>query len=854
MALDTGLLRADALTPLTSFGESLGLTGTVYHVDRVGGRLFAATAEGLFQLQPANERAGGVTEREARFVPVGGSPSQARNVWGVDGRALVAMTGGLYEVEGDEARLVTSESAWVLVRSDSDRDRIYVGTREGLSLLRRRGGRWEEAEHADGVRGGVRSVAESGDGSVWLGTTSEGLVRVWLDDGRVARAETYGERDGLPAGPVSVYWDGEDLLFHAPAGVFRATEKGGHVRFTPDAPINAALEPDGESYFLVDAPRPGRLWILKGGRVSAFNRTTDGAYEDVTPPALRIDGLLHEFLYVEPETGVVWVAGEQGLIRYDPTVVQDYAVPYAALVREVTVGGDSLLFGGAVAVRYPRPELAFAANDPTFTFSAPTYNAPGATEYQYWLQGFDAGWSRWTSEASKGYTNLPENGYRFHVRARNAQGVVSQEAIYAFDVLPPWYRTVWAYALYVVCGAVVPWAYGNLRVRRNRRKLAHEQGVNRRLDVANDRLREANERLHHANDLKDTLLADTSHELRTPLTLMIAPLQDLLTDEAGLSERVRRSIEGPLQSARRLAELVDQILTLSRLEAADVRLDLRPADLGALVRARVAAFGPAAECERIALTVEVPPAPVVVRLDPEAMTRIVDNLLSNAVKYTPGGGHVGVTLERQGASVELRVADTGTGIADEALPHVFERYYRAADRAPNNAPCDGVRPAKAGTGIGLALARELVLLHGGTIGVESEAGPEGSGTVFTVRLPSEVGRNAAADGGAPAGATGDGPTTFLPSVEVLGTPLSACHGRTYPRATALERPWQSKRRSMPPVTSTRRPSSSSRTTTPSEPTSPSGSGGTSACARPPTASRASPPPASTPPTSSSPTS
>ena len=235
-----------------------------------------------------------------------------------------------------------------------------------------------------------------------------------------------------------------------------------------------------------------------------------------------------------------------------------------------------------------------------------------------------------------------------------------------------------------------------------------------------------------------------------------------------------------------------------------------------------------------------------VRLDPEAMTTVVDNLLSNALKYTPEGGRVRCTLTledsdaAQGVHVSLAVEDTGPGIPPAALPHVFERFYRAADGEPG-----GAAPS-AGTGIGLDLAHELVLLHGGTIGVESEVGP-GSGTVFTVRLPFEAGLGADDRPGAPterpSGQSGDGSTA--PLLEAAPSKRST-HSKT---ACRRARPMAD-----PQTSSTCRPSSSSRTTTPSAPTSPSGSGGTSACAWPETASRASPPPASTPPTSSSPTS
>jgi signal transduction histidine kinase len=503
------------------------------------------------------------------------------------------------------------------------------------------------------------------------------------------------------------------------------------VRFVPDEAANAVIEPDGETSSLVNIDQSGRLWVVKEGRVRVYGRTGDSEYEDVTPPALHLTDVPDRFLYVESTTGVAWIAGEQGLIRYDPSVEKTYDAPYAALVRRVVAGEDSVVYGGAGSIQARIPELAYERNNLHFTFSAPTFNAPEETEYQYWLEGFDAGWSKWTRETRKEYTNLPEARYRFRVRARNAQGVVSQEGGYALEVLPPWYRTWWAYLSYVTLGGLVVWAYGHVRLRQHRRMLAYEQQVNRRLDTANARLREANERLHHADKLKDDFLANTSHELRTPLTAILGfagVLQEELEDDLQqFAVMIRRGGE-------RLLETVNAMLDMARLQADMV--DVQLTDLDVVEAATEVARGLEPLAREKGLFVRVMPESLEVpaRMDRFCLERVLVNLIGNAIKFTEEGG-VTVLVDATDDEVHLVVRDTGIGIEQEALPGLFEEFQQAST---------GYGRTHEGNGLGLAITQRIVHMLDGEIEVESRVG---GGTTFRITLPRYDQREHAQPGG-----------------------------------------------------------------------------------------------------------
>ncbi len=231
------------------------------------------------------------------------------------------------------------------------------------------------------------------------------------------------------------------------------------------------------------------------------------------------------------------------------------------------------------------------------------------------------------------------------------------------------------------------------------------------------------EALAELDKAKTAFFSNVSHEFRTPLTLMLGPVDDLLAGlEGELPQRSRTTLELVQRSGLRLQRLVNALLDFSRIEAGRVHAVYEPTDLSALTAELASTFRSAMERAGLQFTVVCPPLSRPVYIDREMWEKVVLNLLSNALKYTLEGS-VTLQLTERAETVELSVTDTGAGIPEKELPHLFERFHRV----------DGVRGrTHEGTGIGLALVRELVKLHGGTAGVVSA---EGKGSTFTVTLP-----------------------------------------------------------------------------------------------------------------------
>jgi signal transduction histidine kinase len=231
------------------------------------------------------------------------------------------------------------------------------------------------------------------------------------------------------------------------------------------------------------------------------------------------------------------------------------------------------------------------------------------------------------------------------------------------------------------------------------------------------------EALAEVDRAKTAFFSNVSHEFRTPLTLMLGPLEDSLADPDNPLPRVQRErLELVHRGSLRLLKLVNTLLDFSRIEAGRVQASYVPTDLARLTTDLASAFRSAIENAGLRLTVDCPPLPEPVWVDPEMWEKVVLNLLSNAFKFT-FVGEIALTLRAKGDRVELSVRDTGTGIPKEELPRIFERFHR-------------VRTARGrsyeGSGIGLALVQELVRLHGGEVWVESTVG---QGSVFTISLP-----------------------------------------------------------------------------------------------------------------------
>ncbi len=436
------------------------------------------------------------------------------------------------------------------------------------------------------------------------------------------------------------------------------------------------------------------------------------------------DGLPGEFIedrgFLGGQGWMYFVTGDKAF-RFHPDSLpsRDYSAPVYLLDffqnhEPVTVGApDSIL---QKMLRFtPSLTLPYKKNDVGFSYTMPVFYKPEKTSYYYRLLPYQPEWQPAGNVREMHYTNLDPGDYTFQVKAKTANGVwCIREASVSLTILPPWYRTWWAYLLYFfTAGGIL------LSIRRfeMRRQATRAEAL----------------RLQELDSLKSRLYTNITHEFRTPLTVIMGNLEIMKL------EIERHSLNSPIsqfliskvaiirRNSKNLLRLINQLLDLSKLDSGTMKMDVVQSDIINYLQYLTESFHSMAHEKKVNLTFYAEVPELVMDFDEVKIQHVIYNLLSNAIKFTGEGGKVVLharETERNGQPfLKLKVQDTGAGIPEDQVKFIFDRFFQA----------DGSHTRKSeGTGIGLALTKELVELMGGSIAVKST---HGSGTTFTLLLP-----------------------------------------------------------------------------------------------------------------------
>jgi signal transduction histidine kinase/CheY-like chemotaxis protein len=485
LGLGDGLSRVETPSPASFYTDADGLPASTADVIRHDGRLYVADALGVSYLDETPGPTG-----FPRFLPIDGVQSQCWSFAEVpDGHGskalLLAASDGLFEIDGRKARPLVSSigrsfNASVLYQSKKDPDRVWVGLFDGLTSVRRDGDRWINEGRLTEVPDQVRSLAETKDGVLWVGTQTNGALRLTFDYAAspVARPPKpeltrFGVAQGLAAGGAGVTEAaGRVYLTSFKMPLLRYDATAG--KLVKDGTFDV-LDSSAAQYLVLRETGAGDVWVagFNGGGVALMARQPDGSYRR---RPVHLDRFYTDGGLVDPEPdSVVWFPAAERFFRYDLSAEHEDRSELTALIRRVTVNQKTELYGGdttGAALTVPRLDPASRAL--RFEFAAPTYYDGSNTQFRSRLDGLDADWSPWTAETQRDYTNLGFGSYRFHLQARDARGRVSPEATYAFVVLPPWYRTWWAYAAYLVLALAAGVATDRLQrqrlIRRERQR------------------------------------------------------------------------------------------------------------------------------------------------------------------------------------------------------------------------------------------------------------------------------------------------------------------------------------------------------------------------------------------------
>ena len=687
-----------------------------------------------------------------------------------NGLQLFDKNTGLFKTILIDVKQVTLEKRiHVLSLKYTKTGKLWIGTSQhGLYILDPSSGTCEhivngnERNHIS--QNDVYSIEEDQMGRMWMGTNGGGIDiydpktrqfynyrQVFNADGshnptinNFIRTITPINNDEMWVGT----WGGGVAVFNINTGSISVYNKA--VNALPNNLILSVLQDDS-----------GNVWVAtNGGGIDQFD-----AKSARFKPYSENEGLINEIIYkiLQDKGGLFWLSTSTGIVSLDlhthkiNTYGKQNGVQDSPFIRGagLVLTDGMLFFGGQDGFNYFNPQqlpeniaiskvvltdlkvdnksISASENSPikqqvsivkeinlayhqnfSISYTALNYTDARRNQYSYMLKGFDKKWNYVGHESTAYFTNLDPGTYTFLVRASNSKGVWNMDSTSVLiTVSPPWWRTIYAYIIYLFCAAGTLFYIRYKGIKNIKSKFAIEEG------------KRETQRMHELDVLKINFLTNLSHEFRTPISLIMAPVEKLMS--ISTEENISREVSVIKRNARRLLNLVNQLLDFRKMEEQELRLNLSRGDLIAFVRDAANSFQDISERKKIRLEFKTETESLLARFDADKVERIVFNLLSNSFKFTGSGGSITVSLsiinQAEINSIQIIVTDSGVGIPKSDQPKIFEKFFQhdTPDVILNQ-----------GSGIGLSIVKEFTELHGGDVSVISELG---KGTSFTVVLP-----------------------------------------------------------------------------------------------------------------------
>lgn len=575
----------------------------------------------------------------------------------------------------------------------------------------------------------IVSLFEDKDQNLWIGTRHSGLNRMNLQNREITRFQyTAGKPGTISSNAITaitqdsrgVIWVGtEDAglnRYDAESGHFENFRKEDKDGLPSDA-IHGILEDD-----------KGKLWLSTNKGLCHFDPKgltftnhdqTDGLSTNQfirnaylkTKNGELLFGSINGFTMFRPE--------HIGVNNFEPPV---YITGFRLFNEEVSIDLKSSPLSRHISetssITLKNTQSVFS-----FDYVALNYVRSAKNQYAYRMEGLEEDWNYVGDKRSVDYTTLPPGDYTFQVKASNNSDIWNATgAAINLTILPPWYKTVWAYGIYGIAFAFLLLLYRSYTLQRVKEK--------HKLKLA----KVEKEKVEEINKMKLKFFTDISHELRTPLTLILGPLEQLF-EMTKSNSKANRYLSIIRTNAEYLLRLINELLEFRKMEANKMKLDLQKADIGVLANIVRQAFLEQARQNLIDFFLVNNLEESKGLFDIDKVQKILYNLLSNAFKFTAGNKRRQVSLclsnIKKGTEkfVRLEVIDNGIGIPPEEAKHIFNPFYQGGHK---------IAHIGASSGIGLALTKRLVELHNGNIQVYSQVD---IGTTFVVDLPMETTRH-----------------------------------------------------------------------------------------------------------------
>lgn len=726
--MNKNALTNPALKMFTNYTTAQGLTHNdvkCIYEDRYGNIWAGTTSNGLSRFNPEKGRVftnfttrDGLVHNKINYI----LQDKKGYYWFATGG------GGVSRYDGQSFKTLNTGSGLihniVFCMLEDSKGNIWFGTQGGVS--RYDGIKFTSFTTKEGLPDDkVYILFEDKDGIIWMGTDGKGISRY---DGN--SFVNYSEKDGLSSNTVGqIVQDREGRIFFSTnlgLSVLTGWKNGKPVFeiYNKKTGYNIKDAIAGQKGMYLDAD--GIIWITNGDDKSALLRFDyNKIKKNAKPPGIMINEVKIN------EENVNWFNLARRMKKGDSLVyiqreLAAYGGKYAGDIKAEQQKKFNNISFSSVSPFTNLPEnltLPYSNNHITFEFEAVETSRPQLVNFQYMLEGYDSEWSPVTNSNTAVFGNMREGSYTFKVKARGANGVWSEPLMFQFNVLPPWYRTYWAYFLYFILIILLGYAMLRLYSRRLQRINANLERI---IKERTGEIETQSKKLAEANAAKDKFFRIIAHDLRSPISGLLK-LTDLMANESehfSIKEYsdISRSLN---QSAGNLYKLLNNLLEWATVQQKGIEFTPEHFDLMKEAAACVYTVSEIASQKEIRIDNRIV-SPILMNADEKMINTVLRNLLSNAVKFTPRQGEVTLSATKEGGMTIITVSDNGIGIPDDEIEKLFKIEERVGRPGTEKEPS---------TGLGLVLCKEFVEMHKGTITVESK---EGMGSRFIVSIPDTV--------------------------------------------------------------------------------------------------------------------
>jgi len=553
---------------------------------------------------------------------------------------------------------------------------------------------------------------------LWIGSETKGLSVYDLKSGELKNFRN-NVQDLKSIGSNFVYQIYQDHMRR----IWVATSGGGLNRYHPgndNFTAYTSSEYDLPSDFIygIAESRYGFLWIATSKGISRFDVEEESFRAYDYQNGFPLSEINERGLYITSD-GEVYVGGIHGMVSFYEKELQNKTTVHPLYFTALRVNNkevhpndetdiltQTLPYTDQIRLNHKHSVISF-------DFTSFNYLKTNKTRYAYKLEGFDSNWVDAGYRRSVNYTNLKPGTYTFTVKEKLREGEDGAETSMQIIIDPPYYNTWWAYLIYIAIVSGILFYINRVLISK---ALLEENLKKEQSDK---------EQIREMNRSKLQFFTNISHEFRTPLTLILGQLESLLDESTSIAPKVYNKMLVAYKNSFRLKKLIDELLEFRKQELGHMKLKVNEHDFVDFSNLIFDSFKEHAERRQINYKLVCHQNKIPLWFDARQMEKVFFNLLSNAFKFTPDGGSVYILINQESNDLTIKVIDSGPGMPKVYLEKIFDRFYQVDNISDH-------KQQQLGSGIGLALSKGIVDMHGGCIRVESELG---EGACFEVSLP-----------------------------------------------------------------------------------------------------------------------